>query len=391
MPAPAVSQPLAPGASMAAQDGAAAASVLGPSSPGRKPPPKAVVARRGSRALANCELDGSPLPVDRSKLDLQSIRALFEEQRGNVDYFWDGLDYESVMRFARACVDCAGVVVFTGVGKSGFIAHKVTQTLVSTGTKAVFLSPTDALHGDIGILSEDDLLVLMFSEGDDDELLKLVPYAKAKGAKLVSVSTMKDSENPLLEYCDLSVELPLKREICPYNMEPATSTSLQILFGDTVAIALMKARKVSKTQYAMNHPAARIGKQLILHVGDIMCTGSSVPMVTEHEKVVEVLMELSAKGHGCCIVVNEAKTIVGSFTDGDLRRSLLKHGEAVLDYEVRQVMRGDPKTIKADMMAVDAMTFMNNPDRRITFAPVVDDHECLVGILTLHMCVSAGL
>eukprot|EP00192_Tetraselmis_astigmatica_P011023 CAMPEP_0117666174 /NCGR_PEP_ID=MMETSP0804-20121206/10227_1 /TAXON_ID=1074897 /ORGANISM="Tetraselmis astigmatica, Strain CCMP880" /LENGTH=369 /DNA_ID=CAMNT_0005473685 /DNA_START=252 /DNA_END=1361 /DNA_ORIENTATION=+ len=352
-------------------------------------PPKAVIARRGSRGLSNCEFDGSPLPVDNSQLDLCSIKRLFREQRSNVDHFWEELDYDQVRKFAQACVDCKGVICFTGVGKSGFIAHKVTQTLVSTGTKAVFLSPTDALHGDIGILSESDLLVLMFSQGDDDELMKLVPYAKAKGAKLVSVSTVKD--NPLNSYCDLNVELPLKRELCPYNMEPATSTSLQILFGDTVAIALMQARKVSKTEYAMNHPAGRFGKQLMLHVADIMATGSQVPMVNSDDKVVEVLMELSGKAHGCVVVIDSNKSLVGSFTDGDLRRALLAHGENALDLIVSEVMHKNPKTVKASMMAVDAMTFMNSKDRRVSFAPVVDDEGFLVGILTLHMCVAAGL
>lgn len=348
-----------------------------------------------------------------------------QEQRTNVDYFWDELDYEKVQAFAQECVDCKGVIVFTGVGKSGFIAHKISQTLVSTGTKAVFLPPTDALHGDIGIIGDQDLLVLLFKAGDEDELIKLVPYAKvvlpspplspqpspwmksgcrfnkfltanllvnplqAKGAKLVSVTTRHD--NPLAEHCDLNVELPLKREICPFNMEPATSTSLQILFGDTVAIAVMQARQVTQQEYAMNHPSGKLGKQLILHVGDIMATGRQVPKANVTDKVVDVLMELSSKAHGCAVVVDEDGILRGSFTDGDLRRTLQSRGEETLELQVAEVMHKNPKTVREDLMAVDAMVLMNSGERRVSFLPVTDNKGHVTGILTLHMCVSAGL
>uniref|UniRef100_A0A061RIT8 Putative arabinose 5-phosphate isomerase-like n=1 Tax=Tetraselmis sp. GSL018 TaxID=582737 RepID=A0A061RIT8_9CHLO len=139
--------------------------------PGLAKPPKPLFNRRGSRGLSNCDADGLPLPVDTTKLDVCSIRQLFDEQRSSVDYFWDNIDHEKVRQFTEACVECQGVICFTGVGKSGLIAHKISQTLVSTGTKSVFLSPTDALHGDIGILSEKDLLVILFKKGDSDELL----------------------------------------------------------------------------------------------------------------------------------------------------------------------------------------------------------------------------
>mmetsp|Transcript_30013 Transcript_30013/g.76976 ORF Transcript_30013/g.76976 Transcript_30013/m.76976 type:complete len:345 (+) Transcript_30013:170-1204(+) len=328
-------------------------------------------------------------PVDLTSCSASALKELFQRQARYLNYFVSNLEYDQVAKFCQACLSCEGVICFTGVGKSGFIAHKISQTLVATGTKAVFLSPTDALHGDIGILSEEDLLVLLFKEGDGDELLKLVPYAKAKGAKLAAVST--DQNSPLIQYCDINVALPLQRELCPYNQEPVTSTSLQILFGDTVAIALMQARRFSKDDYAMNHPAGSLGKQLMLHVKDIMACGRDLPVVRPDDKVVDVLLELSGKALGCTVVTDDENRLLGTFTDGDLRRTLQTRGEETLELPVSEVMHRTPMTVPSDMMAIEAMTVMTDGKRRVSFVPVTDDSGCVAGVLTLHMCVTAGL
>ena len=169
-----------------------------------------------------------------------------------------------VQAFTQLCVDTKGVIFFTGVGKSGFVAQKSAQTLVSTGTKAVFLSPTDAMHGDIGIVGPKDVLVLFSKSGATEELNKLIPCARAKGAYLVGVSSFKNSN--FKDSCDMHVYLPLERELCPFDLAPVTSTAIQMLFGDTVAIALMQAKNLTREQYALNHPAGRIGKRLIFRV-----------------------------------------------------------------------------------------------------------------------------
>jgi len=200
-----------------------------------------------------------------------------------------------------------------------------------------------------------------------------------------------DQSSPLIQYCDINVALPLKRELCPYNQEPVTSTSLQILFGDTVAIALMQARHFSKDEYAMNHPACSLGKQLMLHVKDIMATGKDLPKVKPTDRVVDVLLELSGKALGCTVVIDEDNHLLGTFTDGDLRRTLQKRGEETLELPVAEVMHVSPLTVPSDMMAVDAMTVMTDGQRRVSFVPVTDDTGCVCGVLTLHMCVTAGL
>jgi len=169
-----------------------------------------------------------------------------------------------VQAFTHLCVATTGVIFFSGVGKSGFVAQKTAQTLVSTGTKAVFLSPTDALHGDIGLVGPDDVVVLLSKSGATEELNKLVPCARAKGAYLVGISSLKNSN--FREMCDMHVYLPLERELCPFDLAPVTSTAIQMLFGDTVAIALMQAKNLTREQYALNHPGGRTGKRLIFRV-----------------------------------------------------------------------------------------------------------------------------
>ena len=194
------------------------------------------------------------------------------------------------------------------------------MTLVSTGTKSVFLNPTDALHGDIGIVSKEDIMVMFSKSGSTTELLTLIPYARAKGATLVGVSS--NAKSKLAKETDMHVMLPLERELCPFDLAPVTSTAIQMLFGDTCAVAIMQAKSLTMDQYAMNHPAGRIGKRLILSVKDVMKPLSGLPLAKPDEKLVDALVELSSKGQGCLLIVDDANTLLGVFTDGDLRRSL---------------------------------------------------------------------
>lgn len=198
---------------------------------------------------------------------MKNISSLFKKQRKYLDYFFDNLDYQQVERFTELCFNTRGTIFFSGVGKSGFIAQKISQTLVSTGTRSAFLSPTNALHGDIGVVGGQDVVVLFSKSGATEELCKLVPCAKAKGAYLVGVTSLNFSI--LANLCDMHVFLPIERELCPFNLAPVTSTAIQMLFGDTVAIALMHAKNLTKEEYALNHPAGQIGKRLTLRVSSL--------------------------------------------------------------------------------------------------------------------------
>mmetsp|Transcript_28662 Transcript_28662/g.45974 ORF Transcript_28662/g.45974 Transcript_28662/m.45974 type:complete len:325 (-) Transcript_28662:599-1573(-) len=319
-----------------------------------------------------------------------ALKKLFDTQQGYLTHFFEQVDYEPLREFCQAVVDCKGTVFFSGVGKSGFISQKISMTLVSTGTKSVFLNPTDALHGDIGIVGKDDLLVLFSKSGATEELIKLIPYAKAKGAKLIGVSS--NAKSLLAEQCELHVYLPLERELCPFDLAPVTSTAIQMLFGDTCAVAIMQAKALTMDEYAMNHPAGRIGKRLILNVKDVMKPVAGLPLCGPGDFLVDVLVELSSKGCGCVLVVDGDGKLMGTFTDGDLRRKLGEHGGSVLQKTMAELMSGSPRVTVADAKAVEAMQAMEHPTP-VSFLPVVEDIVSmkLSGLVTLHGLVNAGL
>ncbi|XP_059069991.1 probable arabinose 5-phosphate isomerase [Cryptomeria japonica] len=317
------------------------------------------------------------------------MQQLFEEQRKYLNYFFSHVEYAEVQAFAQVLMDAKGVIFFTGVGKSGFVAQKITQTFVSTGTKAVFLSPTDALHGDIGIVGSNDVLVLFSKSGTTEELLRLVPCARAKGAYLVGITNLKNSQ--LGNACDMHVHLPLERELCPFDLAPVTSTAIQMLFGDTVAIFLMQAKNMTRDQYALNHPAGRIGKRLIFRVQDVMKRQDELPLCKENDLIMDQLVELTSKGCGCLLVVDDEDHLLGTFTDGDLRRTLKSVREGVFKITVGQMCNRNPRSIGPNAMAVEAMQKMESPPSPVQFLPVVDHNNVVIGIVTLHGLVSAGL
>jgi arabinose-5-phosphate isomerase len=321
--------------------------------------------------------------------DIPQMQKLFEEQRKHLDYFFSNVEYAQVQAFTQVLMDAKGVIFFTGVGKSGFVAQKITQTFVSTGTKAIFLSPTDALHGDIGIVGPNDVLVLFSKSGTTEELLRLVPCARAKGAYLVAVTSLRNSQ--LSNVCDMHMYLPLDRELCPFDLAPVTSTAIQMLFGDTVAIALMQAKNLTREQYAVNHPAGRIGKRLIFRVQDVMKRQDELPLCKENDLIMDQLVELTSKGCGCLLVVDEECHLIGTFTDGDLRRTLKSIREGIFKLTVGEMCNRNPRTIGHNAMAIEAMQKMESPPSPVQFLPVVNYDNVVIGIVTLHGLVSAGL
>ncbi|WJX79014.1 putative arabinose 5-phosphate isomerase [Trifolium repens] len=331
----------------------------------------------------------SPKQTINGLIDETTLVDLFKSQQNHLNFFFDRIDHSQTLSFTRALLNSTGTVFFTGVGKSGFVAHKISQTLVSLGIRSSFLSPVDALHGDIGILSDRDVLVLLSKSGATEELLRLVPCAKAKGAMLIAVTSVEG--NALSAVCDMTVHLPLERELCPFNLAPVTSTAIQMVFGDTVAIALMAARNLTKDEYAANHPAGKIGKSLIFKVRDVMKKDEELPICKESDLIMDQLVELTSKGCGCLLVIDGDRRLIGTFTDGDLRRTLKASGEAIFKLTVGKMCNRNPRTIGPEAMAVDAMKKMEAPPSPVQFLPVIDDDNVVIGIVTLHGLVSAGL
>lgn len=329
------------------------------------------------------------LDFSSHKISENTLLDLFKSQQNHLNYFFQHLSLPHTLTFTQTLLKCRGTIFFTGVGKSGFVANKISQTLISLGIKSGFLNPLDALHGDIGILSSDDVLVMFSKSGNTEELLKVVPCAKAKGAYLVSVTSVEG--NALAGVCDMNVHLPVERELCPFDLAPVTSTAIQMVFGDTVAIAMMGARNLTKDEYAANHPAGRIGKSLIFKVKDVMKQQKELPVCREGDLIMDQLVELTSKGCGCLLVIDEEYHLIGTFTDGDLRRTLKASGEGIFKLTVGEMCNRSPRTIGPDAMAVEAMQKMESPPSPVQFLPVINRQNILIGIVTLHGLVSAGL
>lgn len=317
------------------------------------------------------------------------LQELFNEERRYLNHFFDKIDKERAEAFLQTCLKCEGLIVLTGVGKSGIIAEKIATTLISTGTKALFLPPTNFLHGDLGIVTEKDLLILMSKSGETEELLSLIPFARRKKARLLSIVSNPNSR--LFRECDLSISLPVERELCPFDLAPTTSTAVQLLFGDALAVAMMRAKQFSLDEYASNHPSGSIGKKITLKVEDIMMQGEALPLCSPEDRLVDVLVELSNKKCGCLVVVDEKKELKGIFTDGDLRRALQNHGPSVLEKQMGLLMTSSAIHIPQNILAWEAMQVMQkDPKRWVMVVPVLDDKK-VIGLVRMHDIVQAGL
>lgn len=318
------------------------------------------------------------------------LKELLDKQRDYTDYFFTSLDLLPIERLVEFLLLCRGTIFFSGVGKSGLVAKKIAFTMVSTGTRAHFVSPTDAAHGDLGMVSANDSFIMLSKSGETEELINLAPAIKNKGASLISVVSNPNSR--LAQVSNTIITLPFKHELCPFDMAPTMSTTNQLLFGDLLTIALMRHKKFSLDDYALNHPSGRIGKRITLKVKDLMLTGSKIPLCKSEDHLGEVLVELSNKRCGCILITNNDKQLLGIFTDGDLRRALQKLGTNLLTTPMKELMNQKPFFIGSDILAWDALKIMEgDPHKRITMLPVVDTERNIVGLLHMHDILQSGL
>ncbi len=318
------------------------------------------------------------------------LKELFEKEKEALNHFLDNLDLEAAEKLFQLLKECKGLVLLTGIGKSGFVAEKIAFTMTSTGSRAFFLSPNTALHGDIGMVSNDDIFIMISKSGESDELLQMVPFLRNKKVTLVAI--VNNGESRLAKACDLTVVLPMEEELCPFNLAPTTSTVIQMIFGDVLAIALMKHKNFSLSDFAMNHPAGKIGRRLTLRVKDLMLTGALVPTCSPNHRLVETLFELSNKRCGCVLIVDEQQVLKGIFTDGDLRRSLQKHGPGALDARIGDLMTPTPRHIQSEEMAAHALSLMESDQKHpVMVLPVVDERKKVMGLIKMHDIVQSGL
>lgn len=317
------------------------------------------------------------------------LTKLIEQQRISLDYFWRHLDLKSAENFFQLCLECKGLIVITGVGKSGFIAEKIAATLISTGTRSLYLSPTNFLHGDIGILGSDDLLIMLSKSGESDELLDIIPFAKKRGTCILAL--VSKAQSRLEQAAHLTVVLPLDRELCPFDLAPTTSTVLQLLFGEMLAVGLMQKKHFSVDQFALNHPSGSIGKKLTITVEDLMLKSDQLPLCSTDKRLGEILVELTNKKCGCLLVVDKNHTLEGIFTDGDLRRALQERGSSVLEAKMSNLMTQSPLYATKNELAFEAMKRMQkDPKKWVMMLPVLEEKK-VVGLLRMHDIIHSGI
>ncbi|MCH8498102.1 MAG: KpsF/GutQ family sugar-phosphate isomerase [Marinobacter sp.] len=291
--------------------------------------------------------------------------------------------------FSRACeviMQCKGRVVVTGMGKSGHIGNKIAATLASTGTPAFFVHPGEASHGDLGMITSQDVVLAISNSGNTAEVLTLVPLFKRMGAPIVSMTG--NPESTLAREAVANLDISVAQEACPLGLAPTSSTTATLVMGDALAVALLEARGFSAEDFAFSHPGGSLGRRLLLRVSDIMHTGDRIPRVTEDTLLSGALLEISRKGLGMTTVVDASGQLSGVFTDGDLRRTLDRsidiHGTPI-----QAVMTRNGKTIHHDQLAAEALKVME--ETKISALPVIDRDGQLVGAINMHDLLRAGV
>ena len=329
---------------------------------------------------------GTPVQeAPRAANDFAAARRVVDYAAEAIRSLGEGLDGE-FSRAVETVLAATGRVIVSGMGKSGHVARKISATLASTGTPAQFIHPAEASHGDLGAITRADVLLVLSNSGETRELSDLITFAKRFAIPLIGIASQSDST--LMRASDVALVLPGSREACPMGLAPTTSTTLMLVLGDALAVALMERRGFTADQYRDLHPGGSLGKSLI-RVRDIMHIGDEMPLVSEDAMMPDVLSVMSEKRFGCVGVVNREGSLVGIFTHGDLSRRL---DRGILERCASDVMTSAPKLVVPSQLAAEAMAIMN--DKKILVLFVVDRDDPLnrpIGILHMHDCLRAGL
>jgi arabinose-5-phosphate isomerase len=294
-----------------------------------------------------------------------------------------GADFEKAV---EAILNLRGRVIITGIGKSGLVARKIVATLNSTGTPALFLHPVEAMHGDLGMVTSKDIVLALSNSGETGELTIILPSLKRIGAKLIAFTG--NPESRLAKESDLVIDVGVEKEACPLGLVPTASTTAALALGDALAVALINRRQFNHQDFRRFHPGGPLGERLAVKVAEVMLTGDQIPAVFPHQTISEALLEIDRKDLGTTLIVSEPDhRLLGIFTDGDLRR-LIQREETIQGLTIQQVMTADPKSIRPEILASEALEIMEQ--FLITVLPIVDDLNKVLGILHLHDLLGRG-
>lgn len=307
------------------------------------------------------------------ELELQAIQKL----QSNIN--------ESFVMACELILNTKGRIVVLGIGKSGHIGKKIAATLASTGTPAFFVHPAEASHGDMGMITKEDTVLAISNSGTTTEIVTLLPLIKRLGIKLITITS--NPQSPLSMAADANLDLGVTQEACPLKLAPTSSTTATLVLGDALAIALLEAHGFTAEDFAFSHPGGALGRRLLLKVSDVMHT-DQLPTINENTMLKEALIKMSHAGLGIALITDEKNNLLGIFTDGDLRRTL-DHYSDIGHIIIKQVMTTQSKTVRADMLAAEALKIMD--DHKISALPVIDNDKKLIGVLHIHDLTRAGV
>lgn len=328
--------------------------------------------KRSNHALTADEL----LELARDVLDIEARAVATLRARLNDDF----------VAACNLCLETPGRVVVSGMGKSGHVSNKIAATLASTGTPAFFMHPAEASHGDLGMITNQDLLLAISYSGETNEVVTILPVVKRMGARLLSITGNPNST--MAKAADVHLDISVSEEACPLNLAPTASTTATLAMGDALAVALLKCRGFTAEDFARSHPSGSLGKRLLLRVSDVMRSGDRVPAVQVAVSLRDALLEMTDKGLGMTAIVDEDNAILGIYTDGDLRRTL-DSGADIHTTTIRDVMHTNCKTTTPDILAAEALHILE--ENRITSLLVADENNKLIGALNIHDLFREGL
>jgi arabinose-5-phosphate isomerase len=321
---------------------------------------------------------------------LSQMTSLLKLEADAITQAANRLQAEQVEPAIGFLANCRGKLILLGVGKSGIVARKIAATLTSTGTHAIYLHPADALHGDLGIVTGDDVALMLSNSGETDELIAILPYLKQRQVPIIAL--VGNLQSTLARNANVTLDASVDKEACPFNLAPTTSTTVALAIGDALAMTLMQVKGLTSQDFALNHPAGRLGKRLTLRVEDLLVSDSEKIVVAPTDSWLTVLGAISQGGLGAVSVVDEAHRLVGIITDGDLRRWVQKVEPTELNaLNAGTMMTKHPIVAAPTLLAYDALQIMENRPSQISVLPIVDQDQHYLGLIRLHDIFRSGL
>lgn len=321
---------------------------------------------------------------------LKNVYQLLQLESSAIGRASQKLDKEQTNFCLQILNNCIGKVILTGVGKSGIVAQKIAATLTSIGVLAIYLHPCDALHGDFGIVTKEDVVIMLSNSGETDELLTMIPHLKLRHVPIIGI--LGNIKSNLARQTDVVLDASVDREACPLNLAPTTSTTVALAIGDALAMTLVQMKGLTPEAFAINHPAGRLGKRLTLRVIDLMHANNDYPKLSPEAKWTDLIYALTKGGLGAANIVDNNNYLLGIITDGDLRRRLIQTKSSELDnLKAGDIMTCNPVVVTPETLAYDALKIMEDRKSQISILPVVDAEQHSIGLIRLHDIIRSGL